>query len=52
MLSNDFTCDSDGDDEEWMKIASIRLIDEFIDVNKGEKDMMKMWNQFMAHNYQ
>lgn len=52
MLSNDFNYDSDGDDEEWTRIASIRLIDEFIDVNKGEKDLMKLWNQFISRNYQ
>jgi len=33
--------------EEWQLIKSARLIDEFTDVNEGEKAMMKMWNCHM-----
>jgi len=52
ILSNDFDVDSDGEDAEWMRTASSRLIDEFIDVNKGEKELMKMWNNFISKNTQ
>ena len=50
VLSNDFDADSDGEDTEWGRIASSRLIDEFIDVNKGEKELMKLWNNFVSRN--
>ncbi|XP_067942259.1 polycomb protein Su(z)12-like isoform X2 [Watersipora subatra] len=50
VLSNDFDTDSDGEDTEWCRIASSRLIDDFIDVNKGEKELMKLWNHFISRN--
>ncbi|KAH9498850.1 Polycomb protein suz12, partial [Bulinus truncatus] len=29
----------------WLKQKTIMMIDEFTDVNEGEKELMKMWNQ-------
>ena len=52
VLSNDFEYDSDSEDLEWTRVASNKLIDEFIDVNKGEKELMKLWNQFISQNAQ
>lgn len=52
MLSNDFGTDSDGEDIEWQRKASGQLIEEFIDVNRGEKELMKMWNYFISKNPQ
>lgn len=31
---------------EWQNISSQKMIDEFTDVNQGEKDLMKLWNLF------
>ncbi|CAL8134328.1 unnamed protein product [Orchesella dallaii] len=40
--------ESDGENnpdlEEWQRTKATRIIDEFTDVNKGEKEFMKMWN--------
>lgn len=32
------------DDPDWLKIKTQLMIDEFTDVNEGEKELMKMWN--------
>lgn len=32
------------DDPEWLRIKTQLMIDEFTDVNEGEKELMKMWN--------
>ncbi|XP_054923813.1 polycomb protein suz12 isoform X2 [Dermacentor andersoni] len=32
------------DDPEWLRIKTQMMIDEFTDVNEGEKELMKMWN--------
>lgn len=31
-------------DPEWLRIKTQHMIDEFTDVNEGEKELMKMWN--------
>lgn len=39
--------DEDSEDEVtplWLQQKSINLIDEFTDVNEGEKELMKLWN--------
>ncbi|ELU03450.1 hypothetical protein CAPTEDRAFT_227135 [Capitella teleta] len=46
---------SDSEDEmdpEWLRQKTMNMIDEFTDVNEGEKEVMKMWNiHTMHHNY-
>ncbi|XP_056634936.1 polycomb protein SUZ12 [Diorhabda carinulata] len=37
--------DSEGEnDPEWLQNKTMMMIDEFTDVNEGEKELMKMWN--------
>ncbi|ERL90724.1 hypothetical protein D910_08071, partial [Dendroctonus ponderosae] len=37
--------DSEGEnDPEWLQSKTMMMIDEFTDVNEGEKELMKMWN--------
>ena len=37
--------DSEGEhDSEWVRHKTQMMIDEFSDVNEGEKEFMKMWN--------
>lgn len=37
--------DSEGEnDPEWLRSKTMQMIDEFTDVNEGEKELMKMWN--------
>lgn len=37
--------DSEGEnDPEWLRSKTMTMIDEFTDVNEGEKELMKMWN--------
>lgn len=45
--------DQDSEDEtipEWMRVKTIQLIDEFTDVNDGEKQLMKLWNLHLMKN--
>ncbi|CAN8030163.1 unnamed protein product, partial [Ixodes persulcatus] len=40
------------DDPDWLRIKTQLMIDEFTDVNEGEKELMKMWNlHIMKHGY-
>lgn len=50
---NEIDVNSDDEmDPEWMKTKMTRLIDEFIDVNDGEKEIMKLWNlHIMKYQY-
>ena len=32
-----------------MRIKTSKMIDDFTDVNSGEKDFMKMWNLHIQH---
>ncbi|CAH1793789.1 unnamed protein product, partial [Owenia fusiformis] len=34
----------------WMRQKTVNLIEEFSDVNEGEKEVMKMWNHHAMHN--
>ena len=36
-------------DPPWLSTKICRMIDEFSDVNDGEKDFMKMWNLHVQH---
>jgi len=37
--------DSEGEnDPPWLQKKTMMMIDEFTDVNEGEKELMKMWN--------
>ncbi|XP_026274785.1 polycomb protein suz12-A isoform X1 [Frankliniella occidentalis] len=37
--------DSEGEnDPKWLQTKAMMMIDEFTDVNEGEKELMKMWN--------
>ncbi|RWS10099.1 Polycomb protein suz12-B-like protein [Dinothrombium tinctorium] len=39
-------------DPEWMRIKTQLMIDEFTDVNEGEKEVMKLWNlHVMKHGF-
>lgn len=39
-------------DPEWLRIKTCMMIDEFTDVNEGEKELMKLWNlHVLKHNY-
>ena len=31
-------------------VSFLQMIDEFTDVNKGEKELMKLWNTFSMQN--
>ncbi|XP_018012195.1 polycomb protein suz12-A-like isoform X2 [Hyalella azteca] len=45
--------DSEGEhDSQWMRIKTVSMIDDFSDVNDGEKEIMKLWNvHVMKHNF-
>lgn len=45
--------DSEGEsDPEWLQNKTMMMIDEFTDVNEGEKELMKMWNlHIMKHGF-
>ncbi|XP_078467331.1 polycomb protein SUZ12 isoform X3 [Lampetra planeri] len=47
--------DEDSEDEndpEWLREKTVLQIDEFMDVNEGEKELMKMWNlHVMKHGF-
>lgn len=39
-------------DPEWLRVHTKNLLEEFTDVNEGEKEMLKMWNlHVMKHNF-
>ncbi|KAJ8687893.1 hypothetical protein QAD02_023688 [Eretmocerus hayati] len=45
--------DSEGEhDPKWLQQKTTMMIDDFTDVNEGEKELMKMWNlHVMKHGY-
>ncbi|KAK6630889.1 hypothetical protein RUM44_003059 [Polyplax serrata] len=45
--------DSEGEnDPKWLQQKTIMMIDDFTDVNEGEKELMKLWNlHVMKHGY-
>lgn len=43
--------DSEGEsDPAWLQKKTMQMIDEFTDVNEGEKELMKMWNLHIMRN--
>lgn len=43
--------DSEGEnDPAWLRQKTLQMIDEFTDVNEGEKELMKMWNLHIMRN--
>ena len=45
MKPDDLEFDSEDEiDPEWLRIKTQQMIDEFTDVNDGEKKLMKLWN--------
>ncbi|XP_065360772.1 polycomb protein Su(z)12 isoform X2 [Calliphora vicina] len=43
--------DSEGEsDPLWLRQKTIQMIDEFTDVNEGEKELMKLWNLHVMKN--
>lgn len=45
--------DSEADmDPAWLRERTQLMIDEFSDVNEGEKEILKMWNLHLMQNYQ
>lgn len=39
-------------DPEWLRVHTQNLLEDFTDVNEGEKEMLKMWNlHVMKHNF-
>ncbi|KAK3091279.1 hypothetical protein FSP39_018564 [Pinctada imbricata] len=53
MKPQDVDVDSeDENDPAWLRKKSVQMIDEFTDVNEGEKELMKLWNLLiMKYNY-
>lgn len=45
--------DSEGEnDPKWLRTKTMMMIDDFTDVNEGEKELMKMWNlHVMKYGY-
>ncbi|XP_046404195.1 polycomb protein suz12-A isoform X2 [Ischnura elegans] len=43
--------DSEGEnDPKWLRTKTVMMIDDFTDVNEGEKELMKMWNLHVMKN--
>ena len=48
---NEIDIDSDNElDPDWLKDYTTLLINEFADVNEGEKGIMRLWNLHLLHN--
>lgn len=49
---NENDIDSEADmDPEWLRERTQLMIDEFADVNEGEKEILKLWNLHIMKNY-
>lgn len=45
IQAKELDVDSEGEgDPEWLRTKTCMMIDEFSDVNEGEKELMKLWN--------
>lgn len=45
IYPKELSVDSEGEhDPRWLQTKTMMMIDEFTDVNEGEKELMKMWN--------
>ncbi|XP_045450917.1 polycomb protein suz12-B [Melitaea cinxia] len=53
VYPNELDIDSENEtDPLWLQQKTMMMIDEFTDVNEGEKELMKMWNlHVMKYNY-
>ncbi|XP_050351532.1 polycomb protein suz12-B [Nymphalis io] len=53
VYPNELDIDSESEtDPLWLQQKTMMMIDEFTDVNEGEKELMKMWNlHVMKYNY-
>lgn len=50
---NEVDIDSEADiDPDWLRERTQLMIDEFTDVNEGEKEILKLWNLHIMRNYQ
>lgn len=50
---NELDLDSEADiDPIWLRERTQLMIDEFTDVNEGEKEILKLWNLHLMQNYQ
>jgi hypothetical protein len=48
---NELDIDSEGEsDPLWLQQKTKQMIDEFTDVNEGEKELMKLWNLHLMKN--
>lgn len=53
IKSQEMDLDSEADtDPAWLRQRTQLMIDEFTDVNEGEKEIFKMWNLHLMANYQ
>lgn len=51
IYPKEMEADSEGEhDPEWLRTKTTMMIDEFTDVNEGEKELMKMWNLHVMRN--
>lgn len=51
IYAKEMDMDSEGEyDPEWLQAKTTMMIDEFTDVNEGEKELMKMWNLHIMRN--
>ncbi|XP_001605309.1 polycomb protein suz12-B isoform X2 [Nasonia vitripennis] len=53
IYPKELDADSEGEnDPKWLQTKTMMMIDDFTDVNEGEKELMKMWNlHVMKHGY-
>lgn len=53
LMAKEFDDDSEEElDPEWLRNKTQNMLDDFTDVNEGEKAIMQMWNlHVMHHNY-
>ena len=49
-LNNNLIDSDDELDPEWLKEQTGLFIQEFADVNSGEKEIMRLWNLHILHN--
>lgn len=47
ILPSEINSDSEDENNEWLVTQTKKLINDFTDVNKDEKEIMKLWNIFM-----
>lgn len=53
LKSNEIDINSeDESDPAWLRENTVKMINDFVDVNNGEKEMMKLWNLFvLKHSF-